>query len=336
MFRQPPKDAEINQPPTDSVSDLAFSPVANLLAASSWDNQVRIWDIQNDGTSAGKAMYAHEGPALCCAWSRDGTKLVSGGADKAGRMLDTATGQSVQIAQHDDAIRCIKFIEAENSSPIIATGSWDKTLKYWDLRQQSPLAVVNLPERVYAMDCNHPLMVVATADRKLVVFDVNNPTTPFKTIDSMLKWQTRTVSCFTKKDGFAVGSIEGRVGVQYIDDKQRDKNFSFKCHRDTTIPSQNSVYAVNSISHHQGFGTFVTAGSDGSFVFWDKDARQKLKSYTGVGGPILSTAFNGDGKILAYAIGYDWSKGYQHNTDSVKNTILLHAVAEDDVKPRAK
>ncbi|KAJ1966247.1 RNA export factor gle2 [Dipsacomyces acuminosporus] len=305
MFRQQTKDAEISQPPTDSVSELAFSPVANLLAASSWDNQ-------------------------------DGTKIASGGADKAGRMMDTTTGQSTQIAQHDEPIRCIKFVEADNSSPIVATGSWDKTIKYWDLRQQNPLGVVNLPERVYAMDCSHPMMVVATADRKLVVFDVNNPTTPYKTMDSLLKWQTRSVSCFTKKDGFAVGSIEGRVGVQYIDEKQKDKTFSFKCHRDDALSSQVNVYSVNSISHHQGYGTFVTAGSDGSFVFWDKDARQKLKTHKNVGGPILSTAFNGDGKILAYAIGYDWSKGYQHNNDSIKNTILLHAVADDDVKPRAK
>jgi len=36
---------------------------------------------------------------------------------------------------------------------------------------------------------------------------------------SPLKWQTRVVSCFPQGNGFAVGSIEGRVGIQYIDDK---------------------------------------------------------------------------------------------------------------------
>ncbi|KAJ1927042.1 RNA export factor gle2, partial [Linderina macrospora] len=278
MFRQPPKDAEISQPPTDTISQIEFSPNSYLLAGSSWDNQVRVWDIQSNGASTGKAAYSHEAPALCCAWSRDGTKVASGGADKAGRMLDVATGQSVQIAQHDEPIRCIRFVEADNASPIVATGSWDKTVKYWDLRQPTPLGTVTLSERVYAMDSLHPLMVVGTADRKLYVFDLNNPTQPFKTLDSPLKWQTRSVSCFVKKDGFAVGSIEGRVGVQYIDDKNKDRNFSFKCHRTNEDPLSTGVHAVNSMSQHPVTGTFCTAGSDGSIVFWDKDARQKLKS----------------------------------------------------------
>ena len=38
----PNKDIEVVQPPSDSISDLAFSPLANFLAASSWDNQVNI------------------------------------------------------------------------------------------------------------------------------------------------------------------------------------------------------------------------------------------------------------------------------------------------------
>ena len=33
---------------------------------------------------------------------------------------------------------------------------------------------------------------------------------------SPLKWQTRVVSCFPAANGFAVGSIEGRVAIQYV------------------------------------------------------------------------------------------------------------------------
>ncbi|KAJ1808146.1 RNA export factor gle2 [Coemansia sp. RSA 2599] len=297
-------DVEISQPPPDTVSEVAFSPKANFLAASSWDNE-------------------------------DGTKIASGGADKAGRMMDIGTGQTVQIAQHDNAIRCIKFVEAENASPIVATAGWDKMLKYWDLRQQSPIGTVELPERAYAMDCNNPLLVVATAERKVVIFDMTNPTTPFETVESPLKWQTRTVSCFTTKDGYAIGSIEGRVGIQYVDPNMKNKSFSFKCHRDPKA-ADSPVYSVNSITHHPGYGTFATASNDGSFVFWDKDARQKLNPHINMGGPIVSAAFNGDGKLYAYAIGYDWAQGYKGNLSSIKNTIMLHAVTDQDVKPKAK
>ncbi|KAJ2794945.1 RNA export factor gle2, partial [Coemansia helicoidea] len=157
-YKQPTSNVEISQPPSDSVSELAFSSKANYLAASSWDNEVRIWEVQSNGTSIGKAAFSHQAPALCCTWSQDGSRVVSGGADKAGRMIDLGTGQTSQIAQHDGPIRCIKFVEAENSSPILATAGWDKMLKYWDLRQQAPIGTVSLPERAYAMDCINPLL----------------------------------------------------------------------------------------------------------------------------------------------------------------------------------
>lgn len=108
---------------------------------------------------------------------QDGTKVVSGGADKAGRMLDVSTGQSTQIAQHDDTIKCIKFLDQGN---IVATGSWDKTVRYWDTRSPQPVGTVQLPERCYAMDAKGPLMTVGTAEKHICIFDLNNPTVIFK------------------------------------------------------------------------------------------------------------------------------------------------------------
>ncbi|OMJ20368.1 Poly(A)+ RNA export protein [Smittium culicis] len=325
------KDIEISQPPTDTVSELAFSPQADYLAASSWDNNVRIWEIQSNGVSTGKAMYSHEGPALCCAWSTDGTKLASGGVDKAGRLFDLASGKSTQVAAHDAAIRCVKFVEAPGSaSPILVTGSWDKTIKYWDLRSQAPIGSVTLPERCYAMDVLHPLLVVGTSDKKVVVFDLNNPTTIFKTMQSSLKHQTRSLSCFRTKDGFAISSIEGRIGIQYFQDTEPKKSFSFKAHRE-----KENFFPINSTSFHPGYGSLLTAGSDGSMITWDKDARTRIKSFPSVNTPITSTCFNKTGNILAYSVGYDWSKGLQSSTQNDKKTIFLHSVKEPEVKTKA-
>jgi mRNA export factor len=93
-------------------------------------------------------------------------------------MYDVATGQTTQIAEHADTIRCIKFLN--ESQNIVATGSWDKTVKYWDMRQPQPVSTVQLPERCYSMDISYPLMVVGTADRHVLVYDLNNPTVAFK------------------------------------------------------------------------------------------------------------------------------------------------------------
>jgi WD40 repeat protein len=61
---------------------------------------------------------------------QEGTKVFSGGADNAGRMLDLQANpnQPQQVAQHDAPIKVVKYIETP-SGPILITGSWDKTVK---------------------------------------------------------------------------------------------------------------------------------------------------------------------------------------------------------------
>ena len=88
--------------------------------------------------------------------------------------------------------------------------------------------------------------------------------TATQTLVSPLKWQTRVVSCFPSANGFAVGSIEGRVAIQYVEEKDSSNNFSFKCHRRDQSPTskdQSLVYAVNDISFHPVHGTFSTCGT---------------------------------------------------------------------------
>eukprot|EP00889_Picochlorum_renovo_P002252 jgi/Picre1/29282/NNA_004674.t1 len=173
-------------------------------------------------------------------------------------MWNLATNQQQQVAQHDAPIPCA-YISQMN---MLVTGSWDKTLKYWDLRSPNPVHTQQLPERVYAMDCTHPLLVVGTADRDILVFNLANPQQVFKQIKSPLKYQTRSVSCFPDATGYLIGSIEGRVAVQHVDDSLQSKNFTFKCHRDGS-----DVYAVNSMSFHPQHHTFVTAGSEEHIIF---------------------------------------------------------------------
>jgi len=213
---------------------------------------------------------------------------------------------------------------------LLVTGSWDKTLKYWDTRQASPALTVALPERCYAMSCVHPLLVVATAERHILVYNLSNPQVPFKTVQSPLKYQTRTVAAFPDRGGYLVGSIEGRVAVNHVEDSLAAKNFTFKCHRENT-----DIYSVNDIKFHPVHGTFVTCGSDGVFNFWDKDSKQRLKQMGKCAAPITCGGFNHDGKILAYAVSYDWSKGGSDPAaSSGRNDIYLHAVKDEEVKPR--
>lgn len=68
----------------------------------------------------------------------------------------------------------------------------------------------------------------------------------------------------------------------------------------------------------------------------DKDAKHRLKGYPNVGGTIPCTDFNRSGSIFAYAVSYDWSKGYSANTPQYPNKVMLHPIEGDEAKPRAQ
>ncbi|ABN66042.2 nuclear pore protein [Scheffersomyces stipitis CBS 6054] len=342
-------DITVNNPPDDSITDLSFSPQQDLLAAASWDRKVRIYEIDsNSGNNQGRALFEHEAPVFSVAWTYDGTKVVSGGADKQVKLFDLQTQQSQQIGAHDAPVRAVRYVECgPSNTPAVVSGSWDKTLKYWDMRSPQPITTIQLPDRVYTMDSSQKLLVVGCAERQIVVIDLNQPQQIFKNSLSPLKWQTRAISCYPQGNGFAVGSIEGRCGIQYINEQDQTKQgFAFKCHRkmgsNTTtstirsVSSTSQAYPVNAISFHPVYGTFSTAGSDGTFSFWDKDARQRLKSFPELNGSITATAFNKNGSIFAYALGYDWSQGYMGNRPDYPVQIKLHGTKDDEVKQKKK
>ncbi|CEG50231.1 mRNA export protein (contains WD40 repeats) [Plasmopara halstedii] len=330
-YLNPNNDYTIGETINDGIQDLAWSPTSNILVSGSWDNYVRCWEVQQQGmqfNAVAKAQIAHDGPVLCTTFSGDGSTVFSGSCDKTAKMwVLNGPAQGQQIAAHDAPIRSIAFIQEANC---VATGSWDKTLKYWDTRSPTPMASVQLSERCYAMDVRHPLLVVATADRMVHVVDIRKPSQIYKSIQSNLKFQTRTIACFPDASGFAVGSVEGRCSIQYVEDKDKRNDFAFKCHRDGS-----DIYPVSSIAFHP-FGTFATTGGDGTFCFWDKDARQKLKTFNKCNQSITTGKFNARGDIFAYTLSYDWSMGVEKYNPNQPSVIRLHSVAEAEIKQKKK
>lgn len=120
--QKPPQatDLEVGDPPTDSISCLAFAPSAPMgsdyLAVGSWSNEVRVYEINAQGQSQPKASYSHPAPVLSLIWSPDSSKIISSGADNAARMYDLQSGSAQQIAQHDQPVKSVRWVSI-NGSP---------------------------------------------------------------------------------------------------------------------------------------------------------------------------------------------------------------------------
>ena len=334
--------------PTDGISSLAWGQqrvaagesATRRVAAGCWDNSAYVWDVQKEAdrplqaNAIGSAQHA--GPVLDVAWKEH--DMLTASVDKTAKLWDVQrlgdkgyTG--TQIAQHDAAIKNIRWI---NEMQLVVTGSWDKTLKYWDTRQQAPTATIQLPERCYSLDVAYPTLVCATANSHVYVYDLRNPQAPSKQLISPLRRQTRCVACFPDSTGFAIGSIEGRVGIQYIDNTS--KNFAFKCHREKDGGKDARIFPINAITFHRQYGTFATCGADGAFAFWDKEKKQRLKQFPVQNRSISTAAFDESGELFAYARSYDWFKGSEHASPGAMNnrnaTAVLRKVLLSEIQPK--
>lgn len=348
----PTPDGEVNVQPDDTVSALAFSPQrlqADFLVSGTWANTVSCYQVAKAPVAGSpwngelKASHQHQGPILDVCWSDDCSKVFSASADKTVKMWDLQSNQQMQVAAHDGPIKTVHWVKTNYTC--IMTTSWDRTVKFWDMRSQNPLTTINLPERSYCADVLGPMAVISTANRAILIYKLDPQPTLVSQSDTPFKFQHKCISIFTsdsgdKKEpsGYAIGSIEGRVAVQYVQQKDPKGNFTFKCHRSNGQNTNiHDIYAVNDIAFHPIYGTMVTIGSDGKYSFWDKEARTRLKiSDPPFDQPLTRCNISSQGDIFAFATGYDWSKGHEYsNPSSQKAKIHLHHCAEE-LKPKSQ
>lgn len=87
----------------------------------------------------------------------------------------------------------------------------DATIKSWDLRAKSCIGTHNQGDSVYTMALNEEKLVVGTAGRRTLVWDLRNMSTAIQKRESSLKYQTRCIKCFPSRQGFVLSSIEGEL-----------------------------------------------------------------------------------------------------------------------------
>lgn len=346
-FYSPPlkdKVTEVNVAPDDTVAALAFSPsrmVTDYLASGTWSNTVSCYQVDKNmnGSYTGslKASHQHQAAVLDVCWSDDGSKIFSASCDKTVKVWDLAANQQMSINAHDMPVRTVHWVTPHNC---IMTTSWDRSMKFWDLRSQNPAMAINLSERPYCADVVGSMAVIATADRRIHVYKLDSQPTLLKQPDSPFpKFMYKSIAIFRdeKKEpaGYAVGTNEGRVAIQYNQPKDSRANFTFKCHRSNPNATIQDIYAVNDILFHPIHNTLITAGSDGKYSYWDKDSRTRLKISDPLENPVTRCSISATGYVLAYATGYDWSKGHEYNLPTIKNKIQL-TPCYDDLKPKGK
>jgi mRNA export factor len=352
-------DYSITDQIEDTISQIKFTPnKSNLfLASCGWDCKLRIWNCQysmQQMTSTNvniqtSLLYstAFNDPLLSLAWQGEVTNIFTGCADGTINYVDLQANQTIQVGKHE--LGCKELIWSPNLNVLIS-GGWDGKLFFWDMRQQTPAMNFDFGKKIFTMSMTYPLFVVGLSDRIVTYFNMNKISGtnfgPDGTFESHLKHQTRKIATFPEGDGYAIGSIEGRVAIKYVDlNKMPDINpesksmthkddFAFRCHRGGDNLSE--VYTLNDIAFNPVYGTFCTGGGDGAWIIWDKESRSRLRQgFHQNRAPITALDYSSNGDLLAYASGYDWSKGVAFE-NSFQPKLNIHYCPDQEKKKKAK
>lgn len=271
-------------PPQDLISSVRFAPENTILITTSWDSVLRIYDVRNAPAFYGSLSFGNA--LLDSAWDlTHGNRLAYvAGFDKTVYAIDVENGGVFSIGrEHSEAIKSLTYHRGTRS---LIAGSFDKTLQQIDTRaashEKSPL--INLPGKVYAMDCTEDdnLLVVAMSGLKVNTYDLRNLNKPLKERDTPFSYPARTVRCLTNgKKGYATTSLDGRVGVSYFDEADQATEFVFKCHRIADASGSPDapvkVVPVNALAIHPTLNNFYTGGSDHKIMAWDYQTKRRKK-----------------------------------------------------------
>ena len=110
------------------VSSVAFSPDSQLLASSSSDSTVKLWDPTTGDLQ--KTLEGHSNRVWSLAFSPDSKLLASDSGDNTIKLWDPTTGELKRTLHgHSKPVWSLTF---SPDSKLLASGSNDNTVKLWN------------------------------------------------------------------------------------------------------------------------------------------------------------------------------------------------------------
>ena len=113
-----------------AVTSVAISPEAGLIASSSNDNTIKLWELKTGMLL--NTLKGHEDSVYSVAISPEAGLIASGSKDNTIKLWELKTGMLLNTLKgHEDYVNSVAI---SSEAGLIASGSDDKTIKLWDLK----------------------------------------------------------------------------------------------------------------------------------------------------------------------------------------------------------
>ncbi len=117
---------------TDNVVCLAFSPDERLLASGSFDDSVKLWDVER-----GAPLWSAGQTIACLAFAPDDSLLASGGFDGKLRLWDAQQGTLLEALPHPGPVFSLAWHPVWGTGNpdghLLATGDGTGTIRLWEI-----------------------------------------------------------------------------------------------------------------------------------------------------------------------------------------------------------
>ncbi|CAE6444452.1 unnamed protein product [Rhizoctonia solani] len=115
----------------DVVTCAVFAPHGNLVASSSHDATIRLWNV-TEGLQDSRILAGHSGPVHSVAFSPTSTLIASGSSDRTIRLWDPNAARPLHgpYIEHSSRITSVAF---SPDGTKLVSGSWDKTIRVWSV-----------------------------------------------------------------------------------------------------------------------------------------------------------------------------------------------------------
>jgi len=163
-----------------SVAAVAFSADSTQLASGGWDTNICLWDVEQcavAGTGQAKVLSGHTDWIHSMAWAPHGRRrLASSSSDHTVRVWSATWGAVEQVlVGHLQTVSSVCFSPDGN---FLASGSLDRTVRLYDLEEQTLKARFELESHEASVRCvaftpDGKCIVVGSGDRAVRVWNVS-------------------------------------------------------------------------------------------------------------------------------------------------------------------
>ncbi|MCA8988001.1 MAG: protein kinase [Planctomycetaceae bacterium] len=289
----PQDDRVLLIPTAPPVTSLAWSPDDRLIAVTSEEPAVHIFDVHT-GEMIKKLDAAARLESV--SWSPDGRNIAAGGWAEKAVIWDITSGDQVIEFHHqsekpdDDIPNVVNCVAWSPTGDKIASSCYDSAIFVWDSKTGEQFATYSVQQgNIYTVDWhpqNSNVIAASTSIHGGLIWSLDG--TPPARIDTDRN-QARCLQWSPDGTQFAICRDDGLICIH--DGKTGERQLSLKNH----------LGQVLCVAWHPDGQRLASASEDGTVRIWDAVTGTQTISFEDFRGPVSSVAWRHDGLALAIA-----------------------------------